>query len=54
MVKSYWWGGGVGWGGGVVAYGILLSTQSQLDLDLIFDWFGFGFGSRRTGLETRA
>ena len=32
--KSYKWWGGVGWwGGGVVAPVILVSPQSQLDLD---------------------
>ena len=31
MVKSYGWWGGVGW---VVAHVIIVSPQSQLDLDL--------------------
>ena len=44
MVKSY----GVGWGGVVVVAHVIIVSP------LIFDWFGFGFGSRRTGLGTRA
>ena len=37
MLKSYrWWGGGGGGGGGVVASWILVSPQSQLDLDFNF------------------
>ena len=51
MVKSYrwggvvgWWGGGVvGWWGGVVAYGILVSPQSQLDFGF-FTSLGLGLG----------
>ena len=40
MVKSYrwWWGGG-----GVVAYGILVSPQSQLDFGF-FTSLGLGLG----------
>ena len=48
MVKSYWWGGGV------VAYVIIVSPQSQLDLDfdlgLLWVWVwvygNFGLGTR--------
>ena len=39
MVKSYrWW-----WWGGVVAYGILVSPQSQLDFGF-FTSLGLGLG----------
>ena len=37
-----------------LAHVILVSPQSQLDLDLIWDCFGIGFGSKGTGLGTRA
>ena len=49
MVKSYWWGGG---GGGQCDYSV--PPSPNWTWFLIFDWFGFGLGSRRTGLGARA
>ena len=47
MVKSYWWGG---WW----PLGFYCHPSPNWTWLLIFDWFGFGFGSRMTGLGTRA
>ena len=52
MVKSYRWGGVVGWGGGLWDFSV---TPVPIGL-WIFYFFGFGIGigSRGTGFGTRA